>query len=289
MMGIDVKLGYYRGKLTSYEAIKHLYLAQQAGIGETNDERGYPLDIYNFEEAPKVYFVSEYWSKHNDPKTYEHIQQNPYLAYYPDYVEIHTGDYQYGSWWIESLTGIVSRSVNWNKIIPRHFYRHELGIKLPERRWVRYHESLDNKRRVWVDEREEFDFPICKNQKLKFDYKMMPISELPKFPKYKVNRKKMNLVRKSNADFPQYVEAMFKLLPLIDKDWISIAEEDKHNDKLDKRYRMFLSLILEELQFNGYGYYNPTSGGYKIELSNLLQRADWQLKRSHPEVLDKVQ
>ena len=33
-MGIDVKLGYDRAeKVTSYDAIKHLYLASKAGIG----------------------------------------------------------------------------------------------------------------------------------------------------------------------------------------------------------------------------------------------------------------
>lgn len=288
-MGIDVKLGYYRGKLTSYEAIKHLYLAQKAGIGETNGERGYDLEIHNFKEASDVYYISVYWSKDNNPKTYEGIQKQPYLAYYPDYVELHNGEYKYGSWWIESLTGLKGRACSMKKMVPRHFDEDKLDEVLPKNRWVRYHESLDDHRMVYADDREEFDFPIYQNQKIKFDYNMMPIGELPTFPKYKVNRKKMNLIRKANADYPQYVEAMFKLLPKpLSTDWVNKAEEDRRNETLDKRYRNFLDLVWAECHTYRRGYQYGRDH-YEIKLEYLLENIDAHLKRMHPEVLDKVQ
>jgi hypothetical protein len=41
IMGIDVKLGYYRAeKVTSYDAIKHLHLAIKAGMGASVDSYG---------------------------------------------------------------------------------------------------------------------------------------------------------------------------------------------------------------------------------------------------------
>jgi len=285
-MGIDVKLGYYRGKLSSYESVKHLYLAQQSGIGITNGYDNLQIGIYNWGETPDVYYISESWGIHNRPKTFEEFQKESYLAFYPTFVELHNATSAYGSWWIESLTGLKSRACNWDKIIPRYFERHELGKKLPVRRYVRYDTSLDDNRHVWSNDKEVFDFPLYKNQKIKFDYNMMPISELPKFPKYKINRKKMNLLRKANADFPQYVEAMYKLLPKpIPSDWLEKAEEDKNNKDLDKKYRNFLELVWRESRT----YRSYTYTGHEVKLERLLENIDAHLKRMHPEVLDQVQ
>jgi hypothetical protein len=61
------------------------------------------------------------------------------------------------------------------------------------------------------------------------------------------------------------------------------------DETLDKKYRMFLELLLAEKQYNGWGYLDRDTGLYELNLSNILERFDWQLKRSHPEVLDKVQ
>ena len=285
-MGIDVRVGYYRGKLSSYESVKHLYLAQQSGIGITNGYESYQIGIYNWEETPDVYYISESWGIHNRPKTFEEFQKESYLAFYPTFVELHNATSAYGSWWIESLQGLKSRACNWDKIIPRYFERHELGKKLPVRRYVRYDTSLDDNSHVWSNDKEVFDFPLYKNQKIKFDYNMMPISELPKFPKYKINRKKMNLLRKANADFPQYVEAMYKLLPKpIPSDWLEKAEEDKNNKDLDKKYRNFLELVWRESRT----YRSYTYTGHEVKLERLLENIDAHLKRMHPEVLDQVQ
>ena len=288
-MGIDVKLGYDRAeKVTSYDAIKHLYLASKAGIGASIDMRGTELEIYNFEEDPEAYYVSLFWDPNKDLKIYTEIQKHSYIAYYPNYIEIkQSKDSQYGSWWIESLTGLISRSVSWNKLIPDAFDRDKFN--LPLRRWVMYHESLSGVKKPYATDREEYDFPINASQKLRFDYNMKPIDELPVFPKYRINRKKMNLVRKENKDYPQYVEAMFKLLPPLNREWFETAEKESRDETLDKKYRMFLKLLLAEKQYNGWGYLNRDTGLYELNLSNILERFDWQLKRSHPEVLDKVQ
>ena len=288
-MGIDVRVGYDRAeKVTSYDAIKHLYLAQKAGVGASIDMRGTELEIHNFEEDPEAYYVSLFWDPNKDLKTYAEIQKRSYLAYYPNYIEIKQGDdSQYTNWFIESLTGLVGRSVGWNKLIPDAFDRNKFN--LPIRRWVMYHESLRNIKKPFVTDREEYDFPIKENQKVRFDYNMKPIGELPKFPKYKINRKKMNLLRKEHKEFPQYVEAMFKLLPTLTQEWFDIAKKEAEDETLDKKYRMFLDLLLAEKQYNGWGYLDRDTGLYELNLSNILERFDWQLKKSHPEVLDKVQ
>jgi hypothetical protein len=288
-MGIDVKLGYDRAeKVTSYDAIKHLYLASKAGVGASIDMRGTELEIHNFEEDPEAYYVSLFWDPNKDLKTYAEIQKRSYLAYYPNYIEIKQGDdSQYTNWFIESLTGLIGRSVSWNKLIPDAFDRNKFN--LPIRRWVMYHESLRNIKKPFVTDREEFDFPIYPKQKVRFDYNMKPIDELPVFPKYRINRKKMNLLRKEHKDFPQYIEAMFKLLPPLTQEWFDIAKKEAEDETPDKKYRMFLGLLLAEKQYNGWGYLNRDTGLYELSLSNILERFDWQLKKSHPEVLDKVQ
>jgi hypothetical protein len=287
-MGIDVRVGYDRAeKVTSYDAIKHLYLAQKAGVGASIDMRGTELEIHNFEEDPEAYYISMFWNN-KDLKTREDIHKETYLAYYPNYIEIKQGDdSQYTNWFIESLTGLIGRSVGWNKLIPDAFDRNKFN--LPIRRWVMYHESLRNIKKPFVTDREEYDFPIYPKQKVRFDYNMKPIGELPIFPKYKINRKKMNLLRKENKEFPQYVEAMFKLLPPLTQEWFDIAKKEAEDETLDKKYRMFLDLLLAEKQYNGWGYLDRDTGLYELNLSNILERFDWQLKRSHPEVLDKVQ
>jgi hypothetical protein len=288
-MGIDVKLGYDRAeKVTSYDAIKHLYLASKSGVGASIDMRGTELEIHNFEEDPEAYYVSLFWDPNKDLKTYAEIQKRSYLAYYPNYIEIKQGDdSQYTNWFIESLTGLIGRSVSWNKLIPDAFDRNKFN--LPIRRWVMYHESLRNIKKPFVTDREEFDFPIYPKQKVRFDYNMKPIDELPVFPKYRINRKKMNLLRKEHKDFPQYIEAMFKLLPPLTQEWFDIAKKEAEDETPDKKYRMFLGLLLAEKQYNGWGYLNRDTGLYELSLSNILERFDWQLKKSHPEVLDKVQ
>jgi hypothetical protein len=288
-MGIDVKLGYDRAeKVTSYDAIKHLYLASKSGVGASIDMRGTELEIHNFEEDPEAYYVSLFWDPNKDLKTYAEIQKRSYLAYYTNYIEIKQGDdSQYTNWFIESLTGLIGRSVSWNKLIPDAFDRNKFN--LPIRRWVMYHESLRNIKKPFVTDREEFDFPIYPKQKVRFDYNMKPIDELPVFPKYRINRKKMNLLRKEHKDFPQYIEAMFKLLPPLTQEWFDIAKKEAEDETPDKKYRMFLGLLLAEKQYNGWGYLNRDTGLYELSLSNILERFDWQLKKSHPEVLDKVQ
>jgi hypothetical protein len=82
---------------------------------------------------------------------------------------------------------------------------------------------------------------------------------------------------------------MFKLLPPLNREWFETAEKESRDETLDKKYRMFLKLLLAEKHYNGYGYLNRDTGLYELNLSNILERLDWQLKRSHPEVLDKVQ
>jgi hypothetical protein len=225
-MGIDVRVGYDRGeKVTSYEAIKHLYLAIKAGISPSLGAYGQELVVHNFEEDPKAYYVSLYYHSSGLEKEFKQIKEDGYIAYYPDYIEIkQSEDSQYGSWWIRSLTGLISRSVSWNKLIPDAFDRNKFN--LPIRRWVMYHENLSGVKRPYATDREEYDFPINASQKLRFDYNMKPIDELPVFPKYRINRKKMNLLRKENKDFPQYVEAMFKLLPPLTQEWFDIAKKE---------------------------------------------------------------
>ena len=174
-------------------------------------------------------------------------------------------------------------------MIPNHFDRHVFSKELPLRRWVMYHESLNNVRKPYATDREEFDFPVYPDQKVRFDYNMKPIGELPKFPKYKVNRKKMNLLRKKHAGFKDYVEAMFKLLPPLTREWFDTAEIESRDETIDMQYRMFLRLLLEEKLYNGWHYRDSTTNTFNLDLSNILKRVDWQLKKSHPEVLDKVQ
>jgi hypothetical protein len=257
-------------------------------VGASIDMRGTELEIHNFEEDPEAYYVSLFWDPNKDLKTYAEIQKRSYLAYYPNYIEIKQGDdSQYTNWFIESLTGLIGRSVSWNKLIPDAFDRNKFN--LPIRRWVMYHESLRNIKKPFVTDREEFDFPIYPKQKVRFDYNMKPIDELPVFPKYRINRKKMNLLRKEHKDFPQYIEAMFKLLPPLTQEWFDIAKKEAEDETPDKKYRMFLGLLLAEKQYNGWGYLNRDTGLYELSLSNILERFDWQLKKSHPEVLDKVQ
>lgn len=287
-MGINITIDYGRGeKVTSYDAIKHLYLATKAGISSSLGWHGTPFVAHKFEEKSEAYYISIHYPAGDLEKTYEQVKKDGYIAYYPDYIEIKQSEDSEGRWWIESLTGLISRSVKWNTLIPQHFNRDK--FKLPLRRWVMYHESLSGVKKPHATDREEYDFPINTSQKLRFDYNMKPIDELPVFPKYRINRKKMNLVRKEHKGFLQYAEAMFKLLPQLTQKWFDTAAKEVKDNTLDKKYRMFLNLLLVEKQRSGWAYRYRNTDLYELNLSNILKRFSWELKRLHPEVLDKVQ
>ena len=124
-----------------------------------------------------------------------------YLEYHKNYFKLRTPSSaaaQHGDW-ITGKTGVAFENVGVRKIVPAPFEYDEVEKK-------RYLEVMLNDK-----------IRYCKaDQMLSFKYDKKPTTEnqFISLPKYKVNRKKMNLVRKNFKDNDgAYFESMYKLIP----------------------------------------------------------------------------
>ncbi len=123
------------------------------------------------------------------------------IEYHKDYFKLRTptsATQQHGDW-ITGKTGVAFENVGVRKIVPAPFDYHKVEKQ-------RYLEVVlgDNIRYCKADQMLSF----------KYDKKPKTEDQFITLPKYKVNRKKMNLIRKNFKDNEgSYFESMYKLIP----------------------------------------------------------------------------
>jgi len=164
------------------------------------------------------------------------------IEYHKDYFKLRTptsATQQHGDW-ITGKTGVAFENVGVRKIVPAPFDYHKVEKQ-------RYLEVVlgDNIRYCKADQMLSF----------KYDKKPKTEDQFITLPKYKVNRKKMNLIRKNFKDNEgSYFESMYKLIPDI---YDNSAREDSRKalkemhefpDKLtadEKKYADFLESVID--------------------------------------------
>ena len=150
------------------------------------------------EELDDYYYCL--WSDHYNWKTKQTtILRN--IEYHRDYFKLKAPDQAsplHGDW-ITGKTGVAFENVSIRKIVPSPFN----------------YGTVEKQRYLEVVLGDKIRY--CKtDQLLSFNYDKKPKTEnqFITLPKYKVNRKKMNLVRKNFKDNEgSYFEAMYKLIP----------------------------------------------------------------------------
>jgi hypothetical protein len=141
-------------------------------------------------------------------------------------------------------------------------------------------------------------YAVYANERYKFDYLDKPMQEMPKLKKYKVNRKRMNELRKIAKPFYEYIDVMHNLAP----DGV-----DEHNNTVQGYWRSpYRSerLLLENLNnrdewwnmfecLNGITQarrYDYKTGimTYHRSVKAMKHKLDSALKANNPQVLDEV-
>ena len=164
------------------------------------------------------------------------------IEYHKDYFKLRTptsATQQHGDW-ITGKTGVAFENVGVRKIVPAPFDYHKVEKQ-------RYLEVVlgDNIRYCKADQMLSF----------KYDKKPKTEDQFITLPKYKVNRKKMNLIRKNFKDNEgSYFESMYKLIPekyddiLRDQNRKELKELHKFPDILsteEERYAHFLESVID--------------------------------------------
>jgi hypothetical protein len=203
----------------------------------------------------------------------------PSIEYHKDYFKLRTptsAAQQHGDW-ITGKTGVAFENVGIRKIVPAPFDYD----KVEKQRYLEV--MLDDKIRY------------CRgDQMLSFRYDKKPKTEdqFITLPKYKVNRKKMNLVRKNFIENDgSYFEAMYKLIPEI---YNRDAREESRQELLglhefpdnltadEKKYASFLESVIEVNQ----GY---RENDEKVSVTKFMEYHEKNLKKYHAsEVLEAV-
>jgi hypothetical protein len=221
------------------------------------------------EELDDYYYCL--WSDHYNWTTKQTTVER-HLEYHRDYFKLQTppnqASAQHGDW-ITGKTGVAFENVGIRKIVPAPFDYN----KVEKQRYLEV--VLGDKIRY------------CKtDQLLSFKYDKKPTTEeqFITLPKYKVNRKKMNLIRKNFKDNEgSYFESMYKLIPDI---YDHIAREENRSalkklnefpNKLtvdEKKYANFLESVIEVNQ----GY---RENDRKASVEKFMKYHEANLKKYH--------
>jgi len=138
------------------------------------------------------------------------------------------------------------------------------------------------------------EYAIRSNGDYKFDYDNKPLQEMPVVKKYRVNRKRMNEVRKIAKPFYEYIDAMHNLAPdELDSKvsyWASPYRDATNlvlslNNK-DEWWNMFEVLTWQSRSTR----YDYTLGHmvYTRSVAGMKRIVDTFLKEANPQVLDEV-
>ncbi len=137
-------------------------------------------------------------------------------------------------------------------------------------------------------------YAIRANGDYKFDYDNKPLQAMPQLKKYRVNRKRMNEVRKVAKPFYEYIDAMHNLAP---------EQVDSNMSYWDSEYRnpaMLIQSIEDKEQWwsmfevltwrTRITSYDHTAGQrvYTRSVAGMKRIVDEYLKENNPQVLDEV-
>lgn len=247
------------------------------------------------------------WSGAIPPEQYVPIDEDDLdkvycIAFYPEHISINTNKTIIGWGYIlRNVLGIEVKDIRKTKMIPPEFAvdtdrpntkieKFVSSVKVPKRRVVKYIDDIHlNRYKTYVTDPEDWSFPLTEDyQHVLFEYNLKPISAMPKFPKFRVNRKRMNLVRKRFSDFRDYAEAMFKLLPTLTDEWLNTAMEEVAKKETDDKYKMFLSLVIASCTRDNSNNWYDDDRTYNLTAEKILRNFDRDLKRMNPQVLDYV-
>ena len=247
------------------------------------------------------------WSGAIPPEQYVPIDEDDLdkvycIAFYPEHISINTNKTIVGWGYIlRNVLGIEVKDIRKTKMIPPEFAtdtdrpstkveKFVSSVKVPKRRVVKYIDDIHkNRYKTYVTDPEDWSFPLTEDyQHVLLEYNLKPISAMPKFPKFRVNRKRMNLVRKRFADFRDYAEAMFKLLPTLTDEWLSTAMLEVAKKETDDKYKMFLSLVIASCTRDNSNNWYDDDRTYNLTAEKILRNFDRDLKRMNPQVLDYV-
>jgi hypothetical protein len=138
------------------------------------------------------------------------------------------------------------------------------------------------------------DYPIRSSEAYKFDYDDKPLQEMPVLNKYKVNRKRMNEVRKQASPFIEYMGAMHNLAP---------DNDDSGSNYWSSPYRTTEAVVreisntdlwwdmFECIAWNTQGRKYDVNTGKVTYIRNIQAMRNWvdgALKAHSPHVLDVV-
>lgn len=137
-------------------------------------------------------------------------------------------------------------------------------------------------------------YPIYANSRYEFDYSDKPMQTMPVLKKYKVNRKRMNEVRKTAKPFYEYIEAMSNLMgEEIDNETNYWQSEYRNPSRAvhdlpnkDVWWDMFNS-VAWSTQSRHYDYKTGKQHYYR-NVKTMKEWIDNALKAENPQVLDVV-
>lgn len=257
-----------RGDVTTTEVIDQ-HFGQKGVIKSTKKFASRYLSKLWDEELDDYYYCL--WDvRYNwDTKTSSVIR---IIEYHKEYFKMITPTNlacaQHGDW-ITGKTGVAFENVGIRKIVPAPFDYN----KVEKQRYLEV--VLGDKIRY------------CKtDQLLSFKYDKKPTTEdqFITLPKYKVNRKKMNLIRKNFKDNEgSYFESMYKLIPDIydhiarEESRSALKELNEFPNKLtedEKKYANFLESVIEVNQ--GYRQHDE-----KVSVEKFMKHHEANLKKYH--------
>jgi len=137
-------------------------------------------------------------------------------------------------------------------------------------------------------------YAIRANGDYKFDYDNKPLQVMPVIKKYKVNRKRMNEVRKVAKPFYEYLDAMHNITPEHVDTNISYWDNEYRNPvklarSLDDKSAWWS--MFEVLSWQSrFSKYDHTVGQmvYTRNVAGMKRIVDEYLKENNPQVLDEV-
>jgi hypothetical protein len=138
------------------------------------------------------------------------------------------------------------------------------------------------------------DYPISSIEVYDFTYDDKPITKLEQAVKYKVNRKRMNEVRKVVVPFYKYIDSMDKLLPTHEISDRSVwASKYRNGDNIianignEEEWWDMFEVMSWHTQGRGWDHQTGKSI-YWRNVKAMKKMVDDALKASNPQVLDVV-
>ena len=189
------------------------------------------------------------------------------VTFYPSHYEIYMCGWNTMSTqiFIHAITGNHCYNVRKSDLVPSGFH-----VDLPAD--------------VWYDGK-----PMDSSERYKFDYEDNPLQEMPKVVKYRVNRKRMNEVRKIAKPFYQYMETMHNITPIDDIQemgrWAHMSLDLFKNSLTDesKWWELF-----QYVANKSYVRHYMNVWEYERNLTGMKNFIEKELKANSPEVLEPV-